>query len=333
MVYRYVPLLRSKAGEAIALHNLSPAAKQRMLPIVHLTAEVPGTFVGRLSNAWAGLPVAIDGLWNHSETGSVVPFSTVVVGLRNAGVPAIPSVEVGAANAYVARAGQLVAAAANLGVVVKARLGQVASLPAWLAGIGWQPASVDLVLQAGHVADFGAGVLDAVVAHALQAVSPTPWRSITMASSAAPKDNSTLPRGPRLVSRLDWLLWQAVHPLVPRQIDYGDYGTSHPDMTEPPGYGMSKATVSVRYALDNNWLNIKGHPTTGAHGQPMAVQYRAHAVAIRGHAGFAGLPVCWGDDEIQQIAAAGAGAPAGGRQTWVEIGMNRHLSLVAERLP
>lgn len=119
---------------------------------------------------------------------------------------------------------------------------------------------------------------------------------------------------------------------APYQLDYADFSSVHPDLTDPPGYVMARATVSVRYAVDDYWIVLKGKPTSGKTGQPMATQYRAHAKTLVADPEFAGLKVgCLGDDRIQKIAG---GAPGGGsRSVWAGLLANRHLSLVADRLP
>ena len=331
MVYRYVPMLRAKAGEATALLSLSDAAKNRMFPILHLASTVPANFAARVGPAWAGRRVGLDGLFNFDATGSGAALQALFAGLSALDVTVVPSIEYGAPAGYMNVVGAL-AQGAGTGLVVKVRLGHLQAVTGWLAGGGWQPQDIDLIVVAGHIADFGPGILDALVLHSLQTLpQPQAWRSITLASSAAPKDMSTLGLGTNLVPRLDWHLWQATSAQVPFQLDYGDHGISHPDMTEPPGFVMGSATVSVRYTVDNGWVVLKGRPVTGNSGIPMPTQYLGHARALTGHAGFGGLAGCWGDGRIPQIVAV-TGTP-GSRQTWVEIGVNRHLSLVADRLP
>lgn len=252
-------------------------------------------------------------------------------GLTALGVTVVPCVEYGAPAGYM----QVVAAvahAAGAGLVVKVRLGHLQAVVAWLAEGGWQLHDVDLVVVAGHIADFGPGVLDQLVLHSMQNLPQAQaWRSVTLAGSAAPKDMSNLGLGVNIVPRLDWLLWQAIHGQVAYQLDYGDYGIAHPDMTEPPPFVMGNATVSVKYSADTDWVVIKGRPVSGNNGMPMGAQYAGHANILVGHPTFGGLIGCWGDGRIQQVVAA-TGTP-GSRQTWVEIGASRHLSLVADRLP
>jgi hypothetical protein len=205
-------------------------------------------------------------------------------------------------------------------------------LPDWLAKSGLQNAKMDLVLYAGHVGELGAGTLDPIIVHTLSQLVGHGFQTVALASAAAPKDFSALPRGAKTVARLDWLLWQQVCSQSPHRLDYGDFATGHPDMTEPPPFAMG--TISVRYALDTSWLLIKGNQTSGAGGKPMHAQYTAHAKSLAKSTGFGGLETqSWADKRIEEIAAGTPGVTSGSRTTWVEIGVNRHLSLVADRLP
>lgn len=338
MPYRYLPMLRSKAGEAVALQHLSAVAKQRAFPVIHLTVPTKAGFLQKLIGAWSGRSLAVDGTWNFGQTGSTAALAATVAALRAANVAALPCIEVDASAAYLAAVHTALAQAPGLGVVVKVRLNQIAQLTAWITAQGWPFQSIDLIVEAGYIPAVGHGVLNQVVINAINGISGHPWRTITLSSSAAPRDFGSLVLGPNLVDRLDWLLWQSVSPLVSVALDYADYGTSHPDMTEAPGFAVANATVSVKYTLDNHWLMVKGYPTRGRTGQPMAGQYQGHAVAVRSHPSFGGVPNCWADNRITQIASgmllpSGRPITSGSRTSWVEIGMNRHLSLVSDRLP
>jgi hypothetical protein len=317
------------------LSNLSAQAKTRVLPIINLTAKPAAKFVTELAAGWSQ-PLALDGLYSEGVTGSSNAFTTMFKDLGSAGVGVIPSVECNAIGSYVAAVKPLVGSYAP-GLVVQATLAQVSGAEAWVAAQGWQPKDIDLVVNAGHIGAYGdMATFSAFVTQALSSsvTLPLRWRTITLASAAAPKDYSALSLGKTIVQRLDWLLWKHVHGALPFRLDYGDYGISHPDLTEAPGVAMTKASVSVRYAVDDDWIVIKGNATTGANAKPMAQQYLAHAKALVKDPQFGGVANCWGDLRIQNIATLALGSPGiGSRATWVSIGASRHLALVADRLP
>lgn len=333
MPYRYVAMLRSKSGEVTALEHLAVQSRQRLLPVIHLVATPPTTFVQRLAAIW-DQPMGIDGLFNFSTTGSVQPFTSTVNGLRHAGLSVLPSVDAGADPVYVGAVQRLVTNQ-HPRVIVKVAVGDLRSVDAWVARHQWAPRNVELVISAGHVAEYPAAAFAKFVAHTIKSdlQSPTNWGSVTLASSSAPKDYSALAQGRNVVPRLCWALWQDVRQqFTGIPLGYSDYAIAHPDLTEPPGVAMVRASVSVRYAVNDNWIVLKGRPTTGASGQAMATQYTRHAQDLQKEAQFDKLPGCWADQRISAIAT-GQSTGSGSRQTWVEIGVNRHLSLVADRLP
>ena len=65
----------------------------------------------------------------------------------------------------------------------------------------------------------------------------------------------------------------------------------------------------------------------------MGQQYRHHARTLAADRHFGGVANCWADQRIQHIAGLASTAGAGNRSTWAAIGINRHISLVADRLP
>lgn len=329
--YTYVPTLRTKVGEAKALGQLSAGHKARIFPIFQVTSAPPTTFATTLNRGWS-TPLALDGLWNFTQSGSLTAYTTLFHSLRQLGLQAIPSVDVAAQAAYVAGVQQLLGSSGP-NLVVRANLTTLPAAAAWVAQQGWQPNSIHLVIDVGHVAEYDPANFASYVLHALNSAAPHQqgWRTITLSSSAAPKDAGAASLGLNSFSRFDWMLWNAVAPNQGYQLHFGDFGSAHRELTEPPGAAMARATVSVRYTVDNHWLFIKGRQTGGPQGLPMHQQYRAHATQLTQHSAFGGVPVCWGDGQIQGVVSGGVSA--GSRQTWACKTMNRHLAKVADQLP
>jgi len=330
MPHRYIPMLKTKAGEIVALEQLSSGAKDRVLPLLHVGESLSPSFAKNMATAWGSRLIVVDGSFNFNHTGSANAALGLVQGLRNNGTPVMPSVSYADAAQYVQAASMV---RDDHGLVVKASLPQIGSVVGWVVANGWSPSEVDLVIDAKHIGSVDvptySGYVQSILFQNAQALQQ--FRSVTLAAGSAPKDHGGLNYGPNHVPRDDWALWSSVRPLSPVRLDYGDYCTGHPDLTEPPGPAMASATVSARYTIDNHWLIIKGRSTGGQYGQPMAVQYMSHAQAIQAHSGFGGVQSCWADTRIQ---AAASGAPKmASRQKWSEIAANRHISLVADRLP
>lgn len=328
--FRYLPMMKTRAGEVTALTNLPPPVRGRILPVLHVCETVAAGFAPSLAAGWAGQLTALDGAFNANHQQNANAFTTLLQAMRNGGIPTMPSVSISDPLFYQQVA---IASVDGNGLVVKTTLPNVAATCSWVASNQWATGSIDLVVDLRHIGDVDPGTFAGYVAMVLNqnAEALASFRSITLASGAAPKDHGAPVRGPNLVSRRDWALWSAVAPVVAQRLDYADYLTGHPDLTEPPGAAMGNATVSARYTLDHSWLIIKGVATGGAYGLPMRQQHQAHATAISATSGFNGLIACWADGEIQQASASIAGRS--GRQKWSEYAANRHINLVADRLP
>lgn len=330
--FRYLPMMRSRAGEATALANLTDPAKDRMLPVIHLVHVPPPTFGATVGDAWTGRPMALDGTFQTDITGSPQSFTNMFDQIGRKKVALIPSIEYNATPPYLA-AVQRVRNRYAPGVVVKAKPNQLNDVANWVAIQGWSQNEVDLVVTLTQVGGYDPGMLEPVVIQAIisNTPNPSPWRSIALSSSAAPQDHGGLVTGRNVVPRLEWRIWRGVSGKIPFRLDFADYLTLTPDLADPPGYVMARATVSVRYTIDDNWIILKGSPTTGRTGQAMGAQYRSHARTLVADPNFGGLTGCWADGRIQQIAAGAS--TSGGRPQWASYAANRHLSFISDRLP
>lgn len=330
MTLRYIPMLKTKAGEITSLDKLQAATKSRIYPVLHLTQTLTTSYAQQLAAAWTNRPLAVDGNFSFNENGAVSDFENLINVLRSRNVDVRPSVSIGSDPILITAA---LAQTNSSGIVLKANLDEINRAAPFCISNQIATNSTDLILDMGHVAGMPIPLLAPIVAAQLnQAVgNHNPFRSITLAAAAAPKDFGELPRGRSVVPRLDWQLWEAVSKSVTLDLNYGDYCTGHPDLTEPPGVAMARATVSARYSDRSSWIVIKGHPTTGQSGLPMDQQYRAHAGTLLQEPTFANLPGCWGDQQIVEIV--NNQRRPGNRRTWTEIAVNRHIEVVAAQLP
>lgn len=220
------------------------------------------------------------------------------------------------------------------GIALMSNLSDLPNLPSWCRSHDVSPNEVDLIVTVGDVSQHDPVSYAKYVRQTLisELGSSPSWRRTYLNSHSAARDHGGFPKGRSLCPRKCWLVWVAViTPQLPFDLHYSDCGHVHPSLDEVPGYAMANATVSVRYAIDNNWVVIKGSPTGGPSGSPMRTQYQSHAQALLREAEFNQIPDCWGDDRIRHYATTTGGT--GGRQQWVEVLLNRHMSHVCERLP
>lgn len=329
MPIRYCPMLKTRKGEATALENLRDTTKQAIMPVLHVTNSVAASFVGDMSRAMANRRVAVDGTFSFNANNSVSNFNTVIRGLRGANVDAIPSISLAADQRLIQAA---IGHINQSGCVVRCQVDELPQVAAFISTHGINPALVDLFIVVGHIAGMPINAFASLIANSLnqQVGDQHPYRSVTLAAAAAPKDHGDLPRGRSVVPRQDFLLFQNVLPQIGFNLDFADYATGHPDLTEPPGYAMARATVSARYADQTNWIIIKGRSTGGQSGIPMGTQYRNHATAYVAEPTFGQVTGCWADQQIQEIANGNRNS--GNRTTWAGFGINRHIEVTFDQL-
>ena len=243
MPFSYRPMLKTKTGEVVSLLHLSDAEKDRLAPIFRVGEKPPAKFVASMSAAWAGRRCFFDGAFNFNVTGSSADFDTMFSALGVSGVPVVPLIEIGAPAAYNQSAFGHIGQFAP-GLMLKCTPGHLPLAAGWVQQMGQQTADADLVVDAGHVAEFDPSSFAGYIGHILQANLPSgQWRSVTLASSSAPKDFGQLAIGTSVVARNDWMMWSRLQQGA-MPVDFGDYGISHHDLTEPPGMAMAGATVT-----------------------------------------------------------------------------------------
>lgn len=332
MQFVYRPMLKTKTGEVTALLQLASVEKDRIAPVFHVGEKPPATFASRMAAAWLGRRCFLDGAFNFNVTGGHTDFNNTFNALGNAQISVLPVIEMGAAPAY----NQSAFNHRNRfgpGLMLKCTPATLAGAANYAQQMQTPQTEIDLLIDAGHIAEFDPASFAGYLSTILQTSLPgSNWRSVTLASSAAPKDFGQLPLGTSDATRVDWLTWSNIAQIATNPTDFGDFGISHRDLTEPPGMAMVGATVSVRYTIEDYWVMIKGRRATGATGVPMGDQYRAHARTLIARSDFNGVPGCWADQRITAIATNPA-ISAGGRAQWVEICANRHFAFIVSRLP
>lgn len=82
---------------------------------------------------------------------------------------------------------------------------------------------------------------------------------------------------------------------------------------------------------DEEKARIQGVGTTGYYGVDMDQQLLGHAQNIVNFANRGPLAHCWGDAEVDAIAAGSK--PPSNLERWVQIGVNRHIELIRANLP
>lgn len=161
------------------------------------------------------------------------------------------------------------------------------------------------------------------------ALSPS-FRSVIVSGSCALKDVSSVEKeGTQDVLRHELTLWRKLWLDLPENLRpiYSDYGIVHPDFIDlGPNPNIN---AKIRYTAGDRIRYFRGH---GLH-RPVSdyVQYRGLAAKVRSNSLYAGPTESFGDGYIEACATSATPTP-GAPSTWVRADMNRHMTTTARQI-
>jgi len=155
------------------------------------------------------------------------------------------------------------------------------------------------------------------------------WRSFTFVCGSFPPDLQEFTPGRHTIEREDWLVYrsQINSRGLPRTPAFGDYTVQHGLYREPPEH--SNPSASIRYALDDKWLIMRGEGIFNEDG-PGREQYVANAMLLCDSDEFYGPNFSYGDSYIYDVSQGieGHGSP----ETWIRAGINHHMTVVSRQI-
>jgi len=343
----YLPILKGKQAEVLALGNVPNSKRATVLPLVEVVAddsEDPevveasiNTLQGRLAPAWPGVDLIIDTNW-VADAGALpsgqLPIERAHDLARTAGMRAIPTAWL-TSDPAVVKAAAAIAAQDGVGACIRVRLSDFdnvsalgSDLVALTANLGLTPDDIDLVVDFAAIDGANANALGAVATVVLPSLpNLQQWRSFTLASGAFPKNlDAYTAYSPGPAPRWDKQLWLRVQSAgLPRTPAFGDYAVAHP---EAPTSGGFAPAPNLRYAGDLEWTILKGRKGTPA-GNRDFMNICAQFVAPIPNT-FAGAGFSWGDAQIERCSRS-VGGP-GGAKEWRAWATSHHVSFVIDRL-
>lgn len=157
------------------------------------------------------------------------------------------------------------------------------------------------------------------------------WRTFIVAGGAFPKDLSHLEKhNQHNISRADWIIWNNLVKSLKRLPAFADYAIQHPVYT-PPQSSIANPSASIRYTLEDAWVVVRGEGLRNPKGAGFK-QYPAQAQLLAGQAIFKGENFSSGDAYIAEKAKDINTKKTGNPKTWLEAGLNHHLTLVANQI-
>lgn len=335
----YVPVLRWKQSEWLALKDLNNDYRTSITPLI----EVPPTkfksfdqdvlkkAVTDIKNCWGSSPIYIDlHLLPSSVWIQTLTFIHRIAG--DLGIYLMPVTGLTKSEDY-QRAVANISKVKNNQVAIRIKINEVKNtsfeqdLAKLLSVLAISAKEAHLII------DYEIMTKNAVSFRELCNRLPhlNEWATFSVISGVFPRDLTEIkPPGQHLIQRLDWLTWlqetrdTAALPRIP---SFGDYTIQHPIYYEPPK--RANYSASIRYTANDAWVIMRGeavfHPNS-----PGFSQYPANAQLLCARQEFCGQDFSTGDRYIYEMGQQTT--RTGSARTWLTAGINHHLSFVVHQI-
>ncbi len=344
--HHYVPVLKVKRGEKRALSLVQRVFRARITPLLEIVERKPdtaATIADHLDNAFKGLAGSVTSyarcFLDAREIARDGPAAALEVFRRatSAGIVFTPVTGI-------CRSADVAAALGHQRHGIALRLTReefesgnlTGGLQAFMAQHGLTPEGTDLIIDLGAVDEM---IVDGIAALSAAFLFDVPdhlrWRTFTISACAFPMSMGVVARNSHNhVERAEWIAWRdhlhARRSLLPRLATFSDCAIQHPKGVEDFDFRTMQVSASIRYAMSDDWLLIKGESTRVT--RP-GVQFPALATKLvygQLRSSFSGSAHCEGCKSMK--AAADRAAGFGSAEAWRRLGTIHHISLVMHGL-
>lgn len=342
----YVPVLKVKRGEKKALQQVSAQVRARVTPlleIVEKNAAKASTLSEHLDTAFTDLKRAVVGFpRTFLDCRELAPdglTAAMEVFGRAARLGMTFTPVTGLSRGFDEKAAL---AHRTAGIAIRLTRDEFeaglipADLPAFMKAHQLRPADVDMIVDLGAVEDMVAPGIAALAAAFLADVPDQHlWRTLTVSACAFPLGMGGIDRNSHdLLERSEWQAWRhglhAGRARLARLPTFSDCVIQHPSGVEDFDPRIMPVSASIRYALADQWLLIKGVSTRIV---PPGDQFPDLAtLLVHGHlAGhFAGWAHCKGCSQMHD--AANRAPKLGSPEVWRRLGTIHHITRTVEAL-
>lgn len=345
----YVPVLRWKQGERLALQAVQPEDREIMTPLVELVPRdfgpdkngrprAPADVVERkaeeLLACWGKEPLFLDlrllpSRIRGTNSGSLLERLCELG--RNLGLSIVPVTGMGSPNSYQSAVASI-ARSEKRGACIRLTAKDIRSsafrstLSGLLSYLGLRYSQVDLFIDCQFVKETPIDI---------ESVSTrlphlTRWRTFTVGCGAFPRDLRGFSVGEHVLPRLDWLSWQTFmlnSTKLTRRPSYSDFTIQHPVFYGPPRH--PRYSASIRYTAEEHWVIMRGESVFKDDGPGMK-QWPANAQMLCERAEFRGPDFSEGDRYIKEMSLQTE--KTGTARTWLQAGINHHLTYQARQI-
>ena len=349
----YVPILRWKQAEQVALARLYVQDSGCITPLIELVpenflrkdtkghvfsldiTEVVNRVAGHLYQSWGERPLFLD-LW-------LVPADTLKSGPSNffamlgqhaatLGLSLIPVTGIDRNLRYQSSVQAVIdthrqGACLRLSEDDLKRPNLAKDINALLAKLRLPLESVDLLV------DFQIVTQSSPKINSVCKLIPDigKWRNFMIASGAFPENLSSLGKNDiHRIERTDWKYWRDQiegQSSLPRTPNFSDFTIQHAVYVKRKGH--SRYSASIRYTTDDNWIIMRGEDVFKEDG-PGFGQWPAQAVLLCDLPEYCQQTFSAGDKYIKEMSLQCE--QTGSMVTWLTAGINHHITFTARQL-
>ena len=345
----YVPILKWRQGEYLALDQLHPNVKDKVIPLIEIPPiewdfeqkkeaktidEHLKPFANRLVKKWKYRTAYLDLKFIDSTIRMKDGTHPLVYVFRNArkiNQKVIPVVGLHRNQTYLRAVKETVQIDCN-GVCIRLKFRDIAKpnieliVNSLVNYLEIEIEDVDLVIDL-ETPNFKP--LNKFVGAIRNAVKKLPQvelaRSFTIAATNFPNSMGELTRGVNFIDRFEWLFYLAYCSKIKneRKPRFGDYAIAHPSLLQLD-MRIITPSASLRYATDNAWWIYKGVNIR----KNGLGQYRNICQKLVASAHFMGESYSIGDKYIADCSASAAST--GNLTVWRRVGTNHHITKVVK---
>ena len=342
--HHYVPVLKVKRGEKKALSLIQPVYQARMTPLLEIVerkSDKAATVAAHLDNAFKGLAGSITSyprcFLDAREIAPDGPKAALEVFQRaaSAGIVFTPVTGISrTADVAAALGHQLHGIALRVTREEFENGNLTGSLQAFMVKHGLTPERTDLILDLGAVDEM---IVDGVAALTAAFLSDVPdhlrWRTFTISACAFPMSMGVVARhSHNHVERAEWIAWRdhlhAQRSSLVRLATFSDCVIQHPRGVEDFDFRTMQVSASIRYAMQDSWLLIKGESTRVTRPGLQFPSLATKLVYGQLRSSFSGSTHCEGCKSMK--AAADHAGGFGSAEAWRRLGTIHHISLVMQ---
>lgn len=326
MPFRYVPILKTKAGDRWALSHLKPKSRTVIRPLLELhqhrskadSEHVPAICDDLQAEWGTDRSFYLDGIWLHGETGDPSTLDIMFSAAAAASLRAIPVVRPQFSPKSLAQVSAIVEDMER-GYLLRISPNTAANtIVAIVKAIGVGRDSIDLMIDyqkqgmsltndLPNIPDIGE------------------WRRLLAASGIFPR--TLQPIGLNNWTKIPRYCWRTYSDAVaggglPRVPIFSDFTMRDPG--EPADFG--EPSVNLRYTIDRDWLcKLGGKVKEGA-----SDEMHKFCEELVARPEFYGAGFSDGDAEIVRVADPNEGP--GNSTQWLQWCVNHHIEAVVQQI-